>query len=339
MAIELAPPCYNELTLEECLPIFQENGVKVVHTAAHHISDLPEHRLSEVGRMYREAGVRIYCVHGLDPDGLASLDEGERRKVVEKHKKFLHKLQLIGADVMVIHGGRVEEEGMVPLARSALVESLRELSEEAKDEGVRIALENDGLSGGKVLKGAEERMKPPWRQFAGHRRFPGSLLPGTKDVREVIEEVGSPWLGACLDTGHANIYGEVGEQVEILGEKIITVHMQDNEGRADQHMQPPYGTVDWEAFGRVLRRVGYEEPILIESGPRGDVPFRRMLEECAALLNDIGLDTGTPFTFKVAGFLTGREIDELRMYCSRCRHYVISDGKECFCMCRRWRTP
>ena len=158
-------------------------------------------------------------------------------------------------------------------------------------------------------------------------------------MKEVVEEVGSPWLGACLDTGHANIYGEVGEQVEILGEKIITVHMQDNEDRADQHMQPPYGTVDWEAFGRVLRRVGYEGPILIESGSRGDVPFRRMLEECAALLNDIGLDTGTPFTFKVAGLLTGREIDELRMYCSRCRHYVISDGKECFCMCRRWRTP
>ena len=147
MAIELAPPCYNELTLEECLPIFQENGVKVVHIAAHHISDLPEPRLSEVGRMYREAGVRIYCVHGLDPDGLASLDEGERRKAVEKHKEFLDKLSLIDADVMVIHGGRVEEEGMVLLARSALVESLGELSEEAKDEGVRIALENDGLSG------------------------------------------------------------------------------------------------------------------------------------------------------------------------------------------------
>ena len=63
------------------------------------------------------------------------------------------------------------------------------------------------------------------------------------------------------------------EQVETLGEKIFTVHMQDNEGRADQHMQPPYGTVDWEAFGRVLRRIGYEGPILIESGPRARCAF------------------------------------------------------------------
>ncbi|RKY66029.1 MAG: hypothetical protein DRQ02_09420 [Candidatus Latescibacterota bacterium] len=31
MAIELAPPCYNELTLEEWLPIFLENGVGIIH--------------------------------------------------------------------------------------------------------------------------------------------------------------------------------------------------------------------------------------------------------------------------------------------------------------------
>ena len=127
MAIELAPPCYNELTLEECLPIFLENGVEIIHIAAHHISHLPESKLLEIGRMYMEAGVRIYCAHGLGSKGLAALNEGQRRKAVGEHKEFLQKLPLINTDVMVIHGGSVEKQEQVPSAKSALVESLKEL--------------------------------------------------------------------------------------------------------------------------------------------------------------------------------------------------------------------
>jgi len=328
--IEVVPPTYGEMSLEENLQVFSEEGIDMVFIAGDHLPRLGEEEVSEMAERYMKAGIRVRAGHS--PGGnLASLEEGERRKAVEENLDVLHKLGLMGAEIMVFHGGKVEEEGKLRAARDALLRSISELLDAAGREGVKLALENDSLSGGRE----PAREMRPWRRFSGQRSFPGPLLPRGEDVRDVIEEVDSPFLGACFDTGHGNIYSEVKEQVEALGGRILTFHMQDNEGRADQHMQPPYGTVDWEGFGEALRSIGFDGPMLVESGPRGDVSFGRMVQECKALLNDIGLETGTPFTFKVLRFLAGQDSDA-RVQCPRCGRFVLYDGRECSCMCRRW---
>ncbi|HIC93669.1 MAG TPA: sugar phosphate isomerase/epimerase [Anaerolineae bacterium] len=328
--IEVVPPTYGEMSLEENLKVFLEEGIDVVFVSGDHLPHLGEGEVLELAERYRRAGIRICAGHS--PGGnLASLEEGERRKAVEGNLDVLHKLGLMGAGIMVFHGGEVQEEEQVVAAKDALLRSISELLDAARREGAKLALENDSLGGGRK----PARNMRPWRRFSGQRNFPGPLLPRGEDVRDVIEELNSPLLGACFDTGHGNIYSEVKEQVEALDGRILTLHMQDNEGRADQHMQPPYGTVDWEGFGEALRKVGFDGPILVESGPRGDVSFGRMVQECKALLNDIGLQTGTPFTFRVFKFLTGQDSDA-RVQCPRCGRFVLYDGRDCSCMCRRW---
>jgi len=331
MMVEVVLPTYGEMSLEENLKIFVEEGISKVFISGDHLPSLEEGEVSRIAEEYRQAGIRICAGHS--PGGnLSSLNEEERKETIVKAIDVLHKLGLMGAEIMVFHGGKVEEEGQIDRARDALLRSISELLKVAEREKVKLALENDSLSGGR--KPAQRGMRP-WRRFSGYREFPGPLLPRGEEVKEVIDEVDSPWLGACFDTGHGNIYSEVREQIEALGNRLLTFHMQDNEGRADQHMQPPYGTVDWEGFGKALRSVGFEGQVLVESGPRGDVSFSRMIQECNALLNDIGLETGTAFTFRVLKFLTGQNMDA-RIECPRCGRFVLYDGRECSCVCKRW---
>ena len=44
---------------------------------------------------------------------------------------------------------------------------------------------------------------------------------------------------------------------ELYGEKLIHIHVHDNDGKKDQHLPPFSGGIDWQLFVSVLRRIGY----------------------------------------------------------------------------------
>ncbi len=73
-------------------------------------------------------------------------------------------------------------------------------------------------------------------------------------LAEVIEEIDSPFLNACLDVGHANIYGEVPlpAWVERLGPRLRYLHLHDNYGKEDQHLPIGEGTADFPALLKAL---------------------------------------------------------------------------------------
>lgn len=95
------------------------------------------------------------------------------------------------------------------------------------------------------------------------------------DILTLIREFPSPCLGACYDSGHANImehgrsapeclaydrYGKVGLPVpweeDVLGQllpHIVNCHLHDNHAVKDEHDLPGTGTVDWETVFSRLR--------------------------------------------------------------------------------------
>ncbi len=56
-------------------------------------------------------------------------------------------------------------------------------------------------------------------------------------------------VGVCLDVGHMNLPGTPGVTAafEILGERILQLHLHDNKGEKDEHCWPGEGTVGWNA--------------------------------------------------------------------------------------------
>jgi|GEM_PF-2849444 len=72
----------------------------------------------------------------------------------------------------------------------------------------------------------------------------------------MIHTVGHPRFGFCLDVGHHNAFcsGPVlDEYIVPFGDKLMHVHLHDNDGVDDLHLPPGRGSIDYEPLLRHLR--------------------------------------------------------------------------------------
>ena len=100
-----------------------------------------------------------------------------------------------------------------------------------------------------------------WRDFL--KQVPNGLTiclenvlePEPEMLTEILEDVGSPKLGICLDVGHANAYSSVSVDrwLEICAPYIRHFHIHNNDGSADQHHPLDRGSIDMKTF---LSRAG-----------------------------------------------------------------------------------
>lgn len=66
----------------------------------------------------------------------------------------------------------------------------------------------------------------------------------------------------CFDIGHAHIEGGVEPGLELLRDRVVSVHVHDNHGDKDEHLPPGEGTIDWDGAFRALAG-GPETPALV----------------------------------------------------------------------------
>jgi sugar phosphate isomerase/epimerase len=77
---------------------------------------------------------------------------------------------------------------------------------------------------------------------------------GPQTLKKLLEEINSPHCGLCFDTGHWLIFSKRGweEWMEVLGDRLVEVHLHDNNGEEDQHLPPGDGKFDFTGFFRRL---------------------------------------------------------------------------------------
>ncbi|MBE6627071.1 MAG: sugar phosphate isomerase/epimerase [Ruminococcaceae bacterium] len=97
-------------------------------------------------------------------------------------------------------------------------------------------------------------------------------LSTAEDLLYYVNELGSPYIGVCLDTGHAVIRGQ--DPVEMLAraqESLCGLHLHSTVPNIDLHSIPyciSYGeTVDWKKFSRVLKDSSYSGSFNLEVRP------------------------------------------------------------------------
>lgn len=113
----------------------------------------------------------------------------------------------------------------------------------------------------------------------GYNYSPESLLT-------LIEAAGGKNLGICLDTGHLNLsrsgklprYGKAectqSEFIRRAGERLIALHIADNDGTADQHMMPfGRGNVKFSDVMQGLREVNYSHLFNLEIPGERNAPL------------------------------------------------------------------
>ena len=72
-------------------------------------------------------------------------------------------------------------------------------------------------------------------------------------------------LGIVYDSGHGN-YGEAKgiDNLWELRDRLIAIHLNDNDGTADMHQPPFYGNVAWEKMARLIVNSSYKLPLNFE---------------------------------------------------------------------------
>lgn len=146
----------------------------------------------------------------------------------------------------------------------------------AKDVGAA----NISITSGRMLGGMPP--EPAAKQFAqsiqpildraaelgidvGIECEPGLYLEYVSELREWIDRLGHPRLGANLDVGHSQVIGEsIPEAVKLLDGRIWNLHVEDIPGRKHYHLIPGQGTLDWHGLKTALQQIRYKRFLTVE---------------------------------------------------------------------------
>lgn len=156
-------------------------------------------------------------------------------------KRAIFTAREFGAKIVVCHAGRLSRDypaGLLAKARIEAINSLKRLSELSSKLGMKFTIEND------------------------HNSPNLSLAGRPKDVLEIADKVG---CGVTLDLGHANTFEDPVNFINVLGKKIINVHVHDNNGGKDQHLAIGEGKIDFEEIFKVLKGIEWRGPLIIEA--------------------------------------------------------------------------
>jgi sugar phosphate isomerase/epimerase len=163
-----------------------------------------------------------------------------REASLVEFRRALGAAHRIGATVMNVHYGKSPGFFSKEQVIEWHVEVLSHLCREAAEVGVTIVLEHIPHGGGEQLE----------------------------NIVAIMKQV--PLLRFHLDSGHAKLergYDRWEEYLERLGDKLLHVHLSENDGTADQHL--PLGacrrsTTDWPEHIKKLRATGYDGTITLE---------------------------------------------------------------------------
>ncbi len=168
----------------------------------------------------------------------AVADDQRRRHALAEAEAALAIAQTIPYRHLVVHLG--VPDAMKPAAtdnsRDAArrsVEALQEMSERA---GVQLAIEV----------------------------IPNKLSTPESLVSFIEDDLDGAKIGICMDVGHAHLMGDLGDAIEACSGHIVTTHLHDNRRKADDHLTPGEGTIDWPAALMSLQKVGYDGPWMFE---------------------------------------------------------------------------
>ena len=230
--------------------------------------------ITALGEWLRETGLALHSVHAPIAESLAggrwgpffsnaSGDEPARERAVAEATAALELARAVPYRFLVVHLGQPDHQRLAPHDNrpDAARRSIETLARRAAALGVRLALEV----------------------------IPNRLSTAGALVRLIEADLDSADAGICLDFGHAFLMGDLVDAIETASGYLLTTHVHDNHGKADEHLAPLEGAIDWAAALMAAAKVGYDGALVMElAGAPGPAQVlaaaaraRRRLDEIA----------------------------------------------------------
>jgi sugar phosphate isomerase/epimerase len=175
---------------------------------------------------------------------IAAGDETRRKAAVAQIAATLKVAATAPFKYLVVHLG-IPDGQAAPFNDNqpdAAARSVEEIVALAGDAGVRVALEV----------------------------MPNALSSAAAICHLIEEQFEGLDVGICLDYGHANLMGDLGDAIETVSGHLWTTHVHDNDGRTDDHRVPFAGRIDWDAAIMETQKIGYDDVLMFEVADTGD---------------------------------------------------------------------
>ena len=197
-------------------------GIELISFSISDNLDRFEDTMERMQNMLEQMGRPSVTIHGPFLDLNPAAFDSQIRKVTEKRfAQAFEAARILSADRVICHSG------MVPTVY--------------------------------FLEGWAEREADFWKEFLWNRSGITVCLENVLDreiepFAEIIDRVGHPDLGMCLDLGHAHCYSNhsAAEWAGVLKPYIRHVHLHDNQGVKDEHLALGEGSVPWKEVLGIL---------------------------------------------------------------------------------------
>ena len=250
---------FTEPSLEKCFALAKKYGYDGVELALDEAGDVNLNSTKEdmegIKSLAQKYDLELFSVAtGLYWSySLTANDAAVREKAEEIVRKQVDVASWLGCDTILVIPGMVA--GLSPggevvpydVVYDRALAAIKRLAPYAEEHKVVIGLEN------------------VWNKF---------LLSPT-EMRDFIDEVNNPYVGAYFDVGNVIINGYPEHWIKVLGKRIAKVHFKDyrrNVGTLDGFVDILSGDVDYPAVMKALSDVGYDDWATAEVFSQGKYP-------------------------------------------------------------------
>ncbi|HEY5893858.1 MAG TPA: sugar phosphate isomerase/epimerase family protein [Chthoniobacterales bacterium] len=243
--IGLSTGCFYQNNILDCLLTIRESGFSFIEvcSAPRHLDYHDLNAVQTAATRIHELGMAVFSFHApfADHIDISAIETDRREIALREILQAVEAAATLNAQYLVIHPG--PEHAVIPPPEERLqrmentVGVLNQVARRCTELGIGCALEN---------------------------KLPHLLFGNTSDILWILDALEDMDAGACLDTGHAHLSGDLFNLVRKLAGHLRMIHAHDNNGTGDDHLPPGDGRINWEQLLHDLSLGGFHGPLIVE---------------------------------------------------------------------------
>lgn len=177
----------------------------------------------------KKLGLNIIFAH-LGYQNINSIwEEGEiGESLVKRYKEDIRQCKKHDISMVIMH---LTTKYEAPMYNEIGLNRIKQIVDFAKELDIKVAFENTKIKG---------------------------------YLEYVLQNIDNDNVGICFDAGHCHAHFNDEFNFEAFKNRILAVHLHDNDKSDDLHLLPFDGTIDWEHTVKNLKQSNYNGPITLE---------------------------------------------------------------------------